>query len=168
MSVSLVAAVAENGVIGRGGGLPWHLPDDLRWFKQLTMGHAVVIGRRTYESLGRPLPGRRWIVLSRDPLFHPAGVETAADLPAALATAGGGEVFVAGGAAVYRAALPLAERLYLTVVHARVEGDTRFPPLDFADWTLVEERRHDADARHAHAFTFRTYARRATVAHPTP
>jgi dihydrofolate reductase len=77
-------------------------------------------------------------------------------------------VFVAGGAAVYRAALPLAERLYLTVVHAQVEGDTRFPPLDFAEWTLVEERRHDADARHAHAFTFRTYARRATVAHPTP
>ena len=161
MTVSLVAAVAENGIIGRAGGLPWHLPDDLRWFKQLTMGHAVVIGRRTYESVGRPLPGRRWIVLSRDPGFRPSGVETAPDLNAALGRAGGGEIFVAGGAAVYQAALPLADRLYLTVVHAAVAGDTRFPPVNFDDWTLVDERFHPADERHAHAFTFRTYERRA-------
>lgn len=159
MTVSLVAAVAENGVIGRKGGLPWRLPDDLRWFKQLTMGHAVVIGRRTFESLGRPLPGRRWIVLSRDPAFRADGVETATDLRGALAAAGGGEVFVAGGAGVYRAALPIADRLYLTAVHARVEGDTRFPEVNFDDWTLVEERHHAADARHPHAFTFRTYDR---------
>jgi dihydrofolate reductase len=161
VTVSLIAAVAENGTIGRAGGLPWHLPDDLRWFKQLTMGHAVVIGRRTYESVGRPLPGRRWIVLSRDPGFRPFGAETAPDLGAALTRAGAGEIFVAGGAAVYRVALPLADRLYLTVVHTDVAGDTRFPPVDFDDWTLVEERSHPADERHAHAFTFRTYERRA-------
>jgi dihydrofolate reductase len=165
VTVALIAAVAENGVIGRGGGLPWHLPDDLRWFKQLTMGHPVVIGRRTFDTLGRPLPGRRWIVLSRNPAFHPDGVETAPDLRSALAAAGHGDVFVAGGADVYRAALPLADRLYLTVVHARVEGDTRFPEVDFDDWTLMEERHHPADARHRHAFTFRTYARRASRVH---
>jgi dihydrofolate reductase len=125
------------------------------------MGHAVVIGRRTYESVGRPLPGRRWIVLSRDPGFRPSGVETAPDLGAALTLAGAGEVFVAGGSAVYRVALPLADRLYLTVIHAAIAGDTRFPPVDFADWTLLEERSHPADERHAHAFTFRTYQRRA-------
>lgn len=161
MTVALVAAVAENGVIGRGGGLPWRLPDDLRWFKQLTMGRAVVIGRRTYDSLGRPLPGRRWIVLSRDPAFQPPGVETAPDLETALRRAGAGDVFVAGGAAVYQAALPVADRLFLTVVHADVAGDTRFPAVNFDEWTLVEERRHPADERHAHAFTFRTYQRRA-------
>lgn len=161
MTVSLVAAVAENGVIGRAGGLPWHLPDDLRWFKQLTMGHVVVIGRRTYESVGRPLPGRRWIVLSRDPGFRPTGAETAPDLGAALGRAGAGETFVAGGATVYQAALPLADRIYLTVVHADVAGDTRFPPVNLDDWTLVNERSHSADERHAHAFTFRTYERRA-------
>jgi dihydrofolate reductase len=162
VTVALIAAVAENGTIGRAGGLPWHLPDDLGWFKQRTMGHAVVIGRRTYESVGRPLPGRRWIVLSRDPAFRPAGVEAAPDLGAALAQAGAGEVFVAGGAAVYQTALPVADRLYLTVVHADVEGDARFPAVNFDDWTLVDERFHPADERHAHAFTFRTYERRAT------
>jgi dihydrofolate reductase len=162
LTVALVAAVAENGTIGRAGGLPWHLPDDLQWFKQLTMGHAVVIGRRTWESVGRPLPGRRWIVLSRDPSFHPPGVETAPDLATALRRAGEGLVFVAGGGAVYQAALPVADRLYLTAVHADVAGDTRFPAVNFDDWTLVEERFHPADPRHAHAFTIRTYQRRPT------
>jgi dihydrofolate reductase len=152
--------VAENGVIGRDGDLPWHLPDDLRWFKQLTMRHPVVVGRRTYESFGRALPGRRWIVLTRDPAFRPPGVETAPDLESALAAAGPGEVFIGGGASVYRAALPVADRMYLTVVHAVVAGDTRFPPVDFDRWTLTDERPHAADPRHAHAFTIRTYTRR--------
>jgi dihydrofolate reductase len=159
VTVALIAAVADNGVIGREGGLPWHLPDDLRWFKRLTTNHAVIVGRRTWASLGRALPHRRWIVLTRDPSFRPAGVETAPDLPAALAAAGTGEVFVAGGAAVYRAALPVADRLYLTAVHADVAGDTIFPPVDFSAWTLVDEQPHPADQRHAHAFTFRTYVR---------
>jgi dihydrofolate reductase len=159
VTVALIAAVADNGVIGREGGLPWHLPDDLRWFKRLTTGHTVIVGRRTFASLGRPLPNRRWIVLTRDPAFRPAGVETAPDLRAALAAAGTGEVFVAGGAAVYRAALPVADRLYLTAVHADVTGDTVFPPVDFSAWTLVDEQHHPADERHAQAFTFRTYQR---------
>jgi dihydrofolate reductase len=162
VTVSLIAAVADNGVIGRDGGLPWHLPDDLRWFKRVTAGHAVIVGRRTWESLGRALPDRRWIVLSRDPGFRPAGAETAPDLAAALSAAGAGEVFIAGGSAVYRAALPLADRMYLTAVHADVSGDTRFPPLDFSRWTLMDERHHPADERHAHAFTFRTYDRAIT------
>ena len=161
MTLSLVAAMAENGVIGRAGGLPWHLPDDLRWFKELTMGQVVVIGRRTFESVGRPLPGRRWIVLTRNPAYRPSGVETAPDLAAAVRLApDASEIFVAGGADVYRAALGQADRMYLTVIHAEVAGDTRFPPVDFDDWTLIAERHHPADARHEHAFSIRRYARR--------
>jgi dihydrofolate reductase len=151
--------VAENGVIGRNGDLPWHLPDDLRWFKQVTMNHAVIVGRRTFESMGKAFPGRRWIVLTRDASFRADGAEVAPDLQSALAIAGPGDIFIGGGSAVFRAALPIADRLYLTAVHAAVAGDTRFPPVDFSQWTLVEERHHAADERHAHAFTFRTYVR---------
>lgn len=160
--VSLIAAMAENRVIGRDGGLPWHLPDDLRYFQRLTRGHPLIMGRRTFASVGKPLPGRRTIVLSHDSSFRPEGVEVVSDLPAALAlVADAPEVFVAGGAEVYRTALPLADRLYLTVVHGRPEGDTRFPEFDSAEWTLIDDESHDADARHAFSFSFRRYERRA-------
>lgn len=160
-TLSIIAAVAENGVIGRDGGLPWHLPDDLRRFKQLTMDHLLVMGRRTWESVGRPLPGRRIVVLTSRAASALAGVPVARSLDQALALARPDEeVFIAGGADVYREALPHADRLYLTVVHATVEGDTAFPSVDWSAWRLVEEHRHPADARHAHAFTFRTYVRR--------
>jgi dihydrofolate reductase len=159
--VSLIVAMSENGVIGRDGGLPWHLPDDLKRFKRLTMGHVLIMGRRTFASVGRPLPGRRTIVLSHDPAYRPAGVETAPSLEAAITLArGASEVFVAGGADVYRAALPTADRLYLTLVHTHLAGDAHFPPLDLDAWELDEEVRHPADERHAHAFTFRRYRRR--------
>jgi dihydrofolate reductase len=161
VTISLIAAVAENGVIGRNGDLPWHLPDDLRWFKQVTMNHAVIVGRRTFESMGKAFPGRRWIVLTRDPSFRADGAEVVADLQAALAIAGSGEIFIGGGSAVFAEALPIADRMYLTAVHAVVEGDTRFPLVDFSKWTLEHEQHHLKDARHAHAFTFRTYARRS-------
>lgn len=156
--------MAENHVIGHRGGLPWHLPADLRRFKRLTIGHPVIMGRRTFDSIGRkPLPGRRNIVMTRDPTYRPSGVEVAGSLDDALRLAGDAdEVFVAGGEAVYRAALPIADRLYLTVVHARVEGDTRFPLFDESEWRLVADERHDADARHPHALTFRTFERRST------
>ncbi|MGE0354077.1 MAG: dihydrofolate reductase [Gemmatimonadales bacterium] len=160
MIVSLVAAVAENGVIGRENDLPWHLPDDLRRFKAMTTGHTVIMGRKTWQSVGKPLPERRCIVVSRNPRFHPAGVEVARDLPAALALARPAElVFVLGGGELYRAALPVADRLELTVVHARVPGDTTFPDFEPADWVLTAERFHPADERHEHSFTFRTYER---------
>lgn len=158
MRIALVAARAANGVIGAAGGLPWHLPDDLRRFKALTLGRTVVVGRRTWQSIGRALPGRRWIVVTRDPAFRAEGAETAPDLAAAYGRAGA-DVVVAGGAAVYAAALPDATHLYLTEVEASPTGDTFFPPVDLARWRLVREERHAADARHAHAFTFRDYER---------
>lgn len=162
MILALVVALDEDGVIGRDGGLPWHLPDDLRRFKARTMGHVLLMGRRTYASIGRPLPGRRSIVLTRDPTFRaPAGVAVAPGLDEALRIAGDVPyVFVIGGAEVYRTALARADELLVTRVHTRVPGDVRFPSVDWAEWTLVEEEDHPADDRHAFAFTFRRYTRR--------
>lgn len=155
--------MAENHVIGIDGRLPWQLPADLRRFKRLTVGHAVIMGRRTFDSVGRkPLADRRNIVLTRDPTYRAPGADIAGSLEDALRLAGDAtEVFVAGGEAVYRAALPFADRLYLTIVHARVEGDTRFPAFDASDWRVIEHERHDADVHHAHPFTFRTLERRS-------
>jgi len=159
MSVALIAACAENRVIGRDGALPWRLPADLARFRALTMGHAIVMGRRTWESIGRPLPGRRNLVVTSRPLERD-GVECFSSLAGALEAASPDpEPFVIGGEALYRAALPLAARLHLTRVHAAPEGDACFPEVDWADWKLVFEERHDRDAQHAHAFTFETWER---------
>lgn len=160
MTLSLILATSENRVIGRDGDLPWHLPADLKRFKRLTVGHSIVMGRKTFESIGRPLPRRRSIVLSRDPTYRAEGAEVAASLERALElTAGEDEVFVIGGAGVFEDALPLADRLYLTLVHADVEGDVALEDFDRDAWTLISEDRREADDRHAHAFTFQTYER---------
>jgi dihydrofolate reductase len=166
VKLSLVAAVARNGVIGRDGALPWRLPRDLARLKRLTTGHCVLMGRRTWESIGRPLPERTNIVITRDARFAPAGAVVAHGVEAAIAEArarGETEAFVLGGEAIYAAALPLADRLYLTRVHADVPGDVRFPSLEAVDarrgWRLVREEHHPADARHAHAFTFQDWER---------
>ena len=167
MTLSLIVAMSDGGIIGHHGKIPWHLPDDLQRFKRLTMGHPLIMGRRTFASIGRPLPGRRCIVLSRDPAYRAEGVETAPDLDAALERVREApEVFVIGGAEVYRAALARADRLYLTLVHAPIPGDVRFPRFDLTAWRLAEEIAHPADARHAHAFTFRRYERRRVDAPP--
>lgn len=141
MTVTIVAAVARNGVIGAGGGLPWHLPDELQRFKRLTLGHVLVMGRRTYESVGRPLPGRTTVVVTRNADWDPgaADVLVASDVPGALAKAAEVDevVFVVGGAEVYAAALPLADRLELTFVEAEPEGDTTFPAVDWSEWREV-------------------------------
>lgn len=171
-SLEIVVAASENGVIGRDGDLPWHLPDDLRHFKRLTVGHPGILGRRTFESIvearGAPLPKRRSIVLSGDAstrrrLEERWGVETAADLDAALALAlepaPPEKICVLGGSRVYAAALPRADVLHLTRVHAAVEGDARFPEPDLSRWRLVESREHPADERHEHAFTFERWQR---------
>lgn len=152
--------MAENRVIGRGGALPWRLPRDMKRFKQLTMGHTVVMGRTTWDTLDGPLPGRRNVVLSRDPDRRYEGAEVVATLDEALRLAHDEEVFIAGGAEIYRLALPHADRLYLTVVHAEVAGDTYFPPYDESEWRLQADERHESDERHAHAFSFRVYQRR--------
>lgn len=162
MIVSIIVAMDEDGVIGRAGALPWRLPDDLRRFKAVTMGHVLIMGRRTLDSIGRALPGRRSVVLTRNRAFRPPeGVEVAPDLDAALArVAEAPRVFVVGGASVYREALPRAHQLLITRVHARVPGDVRFPSVAWSEWTLVEEERHPADAHHAFPFSFQRYARR--------
>jgi dihydrofolate reductase len=160
--VELVAAVAANGVIGRGGQLPWHLPDDLRHFKTLTLGHPVIMGRRTFESLVRPLPGRRNIVVSRTlAALPPAGVEVVASVADALRLAADhdGPIYIVGGAAIYAAALPGAQIMHLTELDDPVAGDTYFPNYDRADWQLTSAVRHERDARHAIGFRFCTYAR---------
>lgn len=160
MIVSLVAALASNRVIGRGDGLPWHLPDDLKHFKRLTTGHTVIVGRKTFETSG-PLPNRRWIVLTRKPDYTPDGAEVAPDLDRALAMAAGEEeVFVAGGGEIFRIALPRADRMYLTHIDAVIDGDTTFPAFDPHEWKVVESTHHPADERHAWSFTIRTYERR--------
>ena len=163
-TLSLIAALADNGVIGRNGDLPWHLPADLKHFKRLTWGHTLILGRKTHESIGRTLsgktlPGRRSIVLSRRPPDALPGVEVAPDLDRALEMAGEGEVFVIGGAEVYRQALPRADRLYLTRVHAVIEGDTRFPDFEPGEWRVVEAEAHPADEQHACPFTFQRLER---------
>jgi dihydrofolate reductase len=156
----MIVAAAENGVIGREGVLPWHLPADLRRFKRLTTGHAVIMGRRTWESIGgKALPGRRNIVLTRRRDYAAQGADVVHDLDEALARAEGEEVFICGGGGVYRAALPRAHRVYLTRVHAEPAGDATFPDLDPHHWRLTWEEKHEAPARDQPAFTFQTFER---------
>ena len=161
MTVSIIVAVSDNGVIGRDGGLPWHLPADLKRFKRLTSGHHMIMGRRTWDSIGRrPLPGRPTIVVSRDPGFVAEGAQVARSLSQALELAAGAdEVFIAGGEAIYRAALPVADRIYLTRVHACFDGDTHFPAFDANDWQVVVEERHEPDEKNPYAHTFLVYER---------
>jgi dihydrofolate reductase len=164
VKISIIVAVSENGVIGRGGDLPWHLGNDLRRFQQLTMGHTVIMGRRTWESIGRPLPGRRMVVISRRPDFRvdDSDVRVVSSLDDALrvaASANDDEAFVIGGAELYRAALPRANRLYFTRVHAEVAGDTFFPVVSWKDWRLVESRACDADQKNDYPHMLEIYAR---------
>jgi dihydrofolate reductase len=167
MRISIITAVAENGVIGRGGKLPWHLSADLRRFKQLTMGHTIVMGRRTWESIGRPLPGRHTIVVSRQPNYATGSgdVKVVKSLDAALQAAessGDDETFVVGGAEMYKEALPQADRLYVTRVLANVEGDTFFPEVLWDDWCLISAEEHDIDSKNDYRAVYQVYDRRET------
>jgi len=163
---SLIVAAAENGVIGLQGQLPWRLPADLQHFKALTLGHPIVMGRRTFESIGRALPGRTNIVVTGQPTWPaPAGVLLAHSLPEALALAaqqpGGEEVCVIGGGEIYRQALPAVDVVYLTEVHTTVpDGDAFFPSLAPSQWREETRERHAADEHHAVAYSFVTLRRR--------
>jgi dihydrofolate reductase len=159
MTVSLIVAMARNGVIGRDNGLPWHLSTDLKRFKKLTMGRPYISGRRTFESVGIPLPGRKNIIISRRPDFAAPGVTGAGSFEEALAEAGEGEVFIGGGAEIFKLALPRADRIYLTLVHAEPEGDTFFPEVDWSEWRVTEREDHHSDERNDHPFSFITYER---------
>jgi dihydrofolate reductase len=158
--LSLVLAVADNGVIGREGQLPWRLPDDLKHFKQVTLGKPVLMGRRTFESIGKPLVGRRNLVLSHTQRELMAGAESVCSLDEALErVAGSAEVCVIGGAALYELALPSASRIYLTRVHGRPPGDTFFALSHLTGWRESERIEHGADERHLYAMSFTTLLR---------
>jgi dihydrofolate reductase len=158
--LTLIAAVASNGVIGRGGTLPWHLPDDLRHFKALTLGKPVLMGRHTFESIGKALPGRRNLVLTRSARAPIAGIELVRSLDAARELVDDvPELCVIGGAELYAQSLPEATRMHLTLIHADVAGDVYFPMPDLALWREVERLSHPADERHAYALSFVTLER---------
>jgi dihydrofolate reductase len=154
--ITIVAAVARNGVIGVDGGMPWHLPDDLRRFKELTLGHVLVMGRKTYESIGHPLPGRATIVVTRNSSWDPGSeeVRVTGGVSEAIAAAASidSEVFVVGGGNVYAEALSLADRLELTWVDAEPDGDTRFPEVDWGDW-------RELGREHAEGVAYASYER---------
>jgi dihydrofolate reductase len=157
--LTLIAAVARNGVIGKGGGLPWRIPEDLRHFKRTTRGHAVIMGRKTFDEVGKPLPDRRNIVVTRRADLRLEGCETAPSIEEAiaLARATDPEPFVIGGAEIYRAALPYATHMILTEIDRDVEGDTYFPAFDRSAWAEIERRAGEgADVAYV------TLARRAT------
>ena len=156
--VSLIVAVAKNGVIGTGGTMPWHITEDFAHFKAVTLGHSVVMGRKTYESIGRPLPRRRNIVITRNAELSIEGCEMATSLEAALALCEGEEeVFVIGGGEIYRQAMPLADKLYITHVGIEVEGDTCFPNIDPTVWREVCREDFERGKDFEHPFSFVDY-----------
>jgi len=175
MDIVILAAVAENGVIGRGNALPWRLKSDMQHFRTVTTGKPVVMGRKTYLSIGKPLKGRTTIVVSRDPAFAAAGVLVAPNFDAALAAARGDalrrgcdEIIVAGGAAIYVQALPLAARLLITEVHERVDGDAYFPAIDPKIWREVARSERQPAADDEVAFAFVSYGRALDAAMRKP
>ncbi|MBN2501526.1 MAG: dihydrofolate reductase [Anaerolineales bacterium] len=162
MKISMLVAMGENRAIGHEGELPWRLHEDLKRFRMLTMGHHIIMGRKTFESIGRSLTGRQMIVLTRDPNFSALGETVAHSLDEALAIAqkrGDHEAFIIGGAQVYADALDQIDTIYLTLVHAEPEADTFLPAYDEAAWQEVSSERHAADERNQYAFTFKTLER---------
>jgi len=158
--LSLIVAMDENRLIGSANGLPWRMPADLEYFKRTTMGKPVVMGRRTFDSIGRALPGRRNIVVTRDRRFNAAGCEVAGGIDEAIALcADADEIMLIGGASLYRQALHRATRLYLTRIHHSFEGDTWFPEFDESDWRLESEQRFAADGGNPHAFSVLKFVR---------
>ncbi|MDR0688189.1 MAG: dihydrofolate reductase [Prevotellaceae bacterium] len=160
--LSLLVAVADNGVIGNGNRLPWHISEDLKRFRQLTTGHTVIMGRKTFESIGKPLRGRKNVVISRAMQVAPAeNLTVARSLQEALQAAqGDGEAFIIGGGSIYRQAMPLAQRMHVTHVHANVEGDTLFPEISGEDWVQTEGSGVMACSKSGLRYSFATYVRK--------
>jgi dihydrofolate reductase len=159
--ISLIVAASENNVIGRGGGLPWHLSADLRRFKALTLGKPIVMGRKTHESIGKPLPGRHNIVMSRDRQYAAPGCDVVYSIREAIDVAGAAdEIMVIGGSGIYRQFLPHADRIYLTRVRTEVDGDVSFPEVDATAWCVRSTEIHEASSDNDHAFAFVTLDRR--------
>jgi len=158
--ISIIVAVSTNNVIGTQGELPWRLSDDLKHFKQVTMGKPIIMGRKTWESIGRPLPGRQNIVITRQPGFQAEGCDVVTSIDAGIAAAGDvEEIMVIGGGQIYDVALPAAERLYLTRVHTEIEGDAFFPEIDEGEWRLVSDEQHRSDDKNEYPYSFQAYER---------
>jgi dihydrofolate reductase len=161
--ISIIVAMAKNRVIGANGAIPWHLPEELKRFKNLTMGHHIVMGRKTWESIGRVLPGRETVVVTRQKDYQVPGATVVHSLPDAIAASGEDkQIFVIGGAALFAEALPHAGRLYLTTVDVEVPGDTYMPEFDLSRWREITSESVAADARNQHAFQLKTYERIAS------
>jgi dihydrofolate reductase len=166
IKLSVIVAVAENLVVGKNNALPWHLSEDLQYFKRTTLGKPIVMGRKTFESIGRPLPGRTNIVISRNPDYFAQGIKIVSSLEQALQLAedialidDSQELMVIGGAAIYAAAIPVADRLYVTEVHAEVEGDAYLPNIDWGNWIESSRERHMAIAPNSYDYSFVVYDR---------
>ncbi|HUM46736.1 MAG TPA: dihydrofolate reductase [Chitinophagales bacterium] len=160
MIISLIVAAAENNVIGKDGQLPWHLPADMKYFKQTTAGHTVIMGRGTFESLGKPLPGRTNIVITRQQQYKAQGCTIVSNIADAISYAkenGTAETFIIGGGEVFRQSMSLADRIYLTRIFHSFDGDTFFPELNTDDWKMVSEERHQPDERNKYAFAFQVF-----------
>ena len=163
MTLSIIVALSTNNVIGRDNKLPWHMPADLKRFKNLTMGHHLLMGRKTFFELGKPLPGRINVVITRDPHFSAEGVAIARSMDEAISkaeAAGDGEIFLAGGGDIFRQVIHRADRMYVTRIHAEIEGDTVFPEFDDVnEWRLVDAEHFEADARNQYPYSFLAYER---------
>ncbi|WP_421215666.1 type 3 dihydrofolate reductase [Aeromonas jandaei] len=163
MKISMIAAMAHDRVIGKDNQMPWHMPADLAHFKRVTLGKPVLMGRKTFESIGRPLPGRRNLVISRNPDYQADGIEVVGSVEAALALLADNEVaevMVIGGGHLYAEMLPKADCLYLTRIELEVEGDTRFPAFADEQWQCVEREVHQADEKNPHPYRFETWLRK--------
>lgn len=158
-SVSQIVAMDENRLIGRGNGLPWRLPNDLKHFKAHTLGKTILMGRKTWDTLGKPLPQREHWVLTRDPAFRAEGCRRFSDVHAVIEAHRSGELMVVGGGEIYRQMLPFTDRIYLTRVHAKEQGDAWFPEFDESQFRVISREDHPADERHAHAYSFITLQR---------
>jgi dihydrofolate reductase len=157
MKISIIAAIAANGTIGKNNKLIWHLPADLKHFRELTLGKPIIMGRKTFEAIGKPLPGRRNIIISRDPLRSCPTCDFYPSLEKALAaTSNCQEVMIIGGADIYKLALPIAQKMYLTLVHHEFAGDTHFPKWNKEDWEEIERTDFTADEKNNYAFSFVT------------
>lgn len=170
IEIVLIAAIAENGVIGRDNKLPWRIKSDMQYFRSLTMGKPVVMGRKTFQSIGKPLKGRTNIVVSRDPDFSGAGILVAPDIARALEAARGdalrrgcNSIAIIGGTEIFRQTMPLADRLALTLVHSKPDGDTVFPPIDAKSWRETERREQAKGPEDECGFSFVSYARAAAA-----
>lgn len=165
MRVSLIAAASENNVIGKGNALPWDLPSELKYFRDTTRGKPVIMGRKTYDSIGRPMPGRHNIVVTRDREWKAEGCDTVTSAEEAITLAGQDgieEIFVIGGEQIYRLALPLADRIYLTRVHTIIEGgEAFFPSFDLAEWEEIRKEEHPEDAENPIAYTIHVFQRKS-------